>query len=46
MSPMLKIGVGMGYVKPGFAKVGTEIYLSIRGKLIKAKVAKLPFYKG
>lgn len=46
MSPMLKIGVGMGYVKPEFAKVGTEIYLSIRGKLIKAKVAKLPFYKG
>ena len=46
MSPMLKIGIGMGYVKPEFAKVGTEICLSVRGKLLKAKVAKLPFYKG
>lgn len=46
MSPMLKIGIGMGYVKPEFAKVGSEIYLSIRGKLIKAQVVKLPFYKG
>lgn len=46
MSPMLKIGVGMGYVKPEFSKVGTEICISVRGKLLKAKVAKTPFYKG
>jgi len=26
--------------------VDTEIYVKIREKLIKAKVVKLPFYKG
>lgn len=46
MSPMLKIGIGMGYVKPEFAKAGTDIYISVRGKLLKAAVTKLPFYKG
>jgi aminomethyltransferase len=46
MSPMLKVGIGMGYVKPEFSKVGTEVFLSVRGKLLKAKVVKLPFYKG
>lgn len=43
MSPMLKIGIGTGYVKPEFAKVDTEVYVIIREKLIKAKVVKLPF---
>ncbi len=43
--------VAMGYVKTDFAKIGTEINLIIRGKLVPAEVAKLPFvpqryYKG
>jgi len=46
MSPMLKLGIGMGYVKTEFSKIDTEIYISIREKLTKAKVIKLPFYKG
>ncbi|MCD4728506.1 MAG: glycine cleavage system aminomethyltransferase GcvT [Pirellulales bacterium] len=46
MSPMLKIGIGMGYVKKGFTKLDTEIYIKIRNKLLKAKIIKLPFYKG
>ncbi len=45
MSPMLKVGIGLAYVKPEFAKVGTEICINIREKLLKVKVVKLPFYK-
>jgi aminomethyltransferase len=45
MSPSLKIGIGMGYVPTGFASPGSEIYIKIRNKSIKAKVVKLPFYK-
>ena len=46
MSPCLKIGVGMGYVQTSFAKPDTEIFISVRGKLLKAKIVKTPFYKG
>lgn len=44
-APALKKGVGMGYVKSGYSKIGSEIYVVIRGKLIKAAVVKMPFYK-
>ena len=43
MSPCLKIGVGMGYVKSAYAKVGTQIAVEVRGRLLKAEVVKLPF---
>jgi len=33
----------MGYVTPEFAKTGSEIYVQVRNKSIKAVVAKLPF---
>jgi len=46
MSPMLKKGIGMGYLKKGFWKEGTEIYIGIRNKKAKAIVKKPPFYKG
>lgn len=46
MSPMLKKGIGMGYIKKSHTKLGTEIYIKIREKMIKAQVVKLPFYKG
>jgi len=45
MSPMMKIGIGMGYVKSDFAKLDSEIYVKIRDKALKAKVVKLPIYK-
>ncbi len=35
--------IGMAYVATPFSKVGTEIYMDIRGKLMKATVAKAPF---
>lgn len=44
-SPMLKKGIGMGYVKKGFHKADTEICVEIRDKHLRAKVVKLPFYK-
>lgn len=45
MSPMMKIGIGMGYVKTEFAKPESEIYVKIRDKALKAKVVRLPIYK-
>jgi aminomethyltransferase len=45
MSPMLKQGIGMGYLSKGFWKTGTEIFIRIRNKDLKAKVVELPFYK-
>ncbi len=45
MSPMLKQGIGMGYVKTEYAKPETEIFIDIRGKALKAKVVKPPFVK-
>lgn len=45
MSPTAKIGVGLGYVKPEFAVIGTPIYIKIRDKKIKAGVVKPPFRK-
>ncbi|MCX2743372.1 glycine cleavage system aminomethyltransferase GcvT [Mangrovivirga sp. M17] len=45
-SPMLEKGIGLGYVKKEFASPGTEIYIAIRKRKLKAKVEKLPLYKG
>lgn len=46
MSPMLKLGIGMGYLAKGFWKADTEIFIRIRNKDLKAKVVNLPFYNG
>jgi len=45
MSPCLKIGIGMGYVATEYATAGSEIYISIRDKQLRAKVVKPPFVK-
>jgi len=45
MSPSLKIPVGMGYVPTAVSKEGSEIFVKIRDKSLKAEVVKLPFYK-
>lgn len=45
MSPSLKQAIGMGYVDVPHDKLGNEIYIEIRGKLLKAAIVKLPFYK-
>ena len=43
-SPSLQKSIGMGYVATAFAKEGSEIYINIRDKSLKASVVKLPFY--
>jgi aminomethyltransferase len=45
MSPVLKLGIGMGYLQSSLAEPGTEIFIPVRNKLLKAKVVKLPFIK-
>jgi aminomethyltransferase len=45
MSPTRKIGVGMGYVKPGYARPGTELYIDVRGRKQKIRVVRPPFRK-
>jgi len=45
MSPCLKIGFGMGYVATEHAAIGSEIFISIRDKKLKAKVVKPPFVR-
>jgi aminomethyltransferase len=46
MAPSLNKAIGLGYVAKDFSTLDTEIYIQIRNKSIKAKVVKLPFYKG
>ncbi|MDR3142305.1 MAG: glycine cleavage system aminomethyltransferase GcvT [Tannerellaceae bacterium] len=45
ISPCLKKGIGMGYVKPEYAREGTPLYIKIRDKNLKAEVIKAPFRK-
>ncbi|TAL64528.1 MAG: glycine cleavage system aminomethyltransferase GcvT [Bacteroidetes bacterium] len=44
MSPMLKQGIGMAYLKKGYWKPDTEIFIRIRNKDLKAKIVNLPIY--
>lgn len=41
-SPMLSIGIGLGYVVAEHANPGSEIFIDVRGKALKAQVSKLP----
>ena len=45
MSPSLKKGIGLGYVKTGYTKFGSKIFIKVRNKSLEATVVKLPFYK-
>jgi aminomethyltransferase len=46
MSPMLKQGIGMAYLAKGYWKTGTEIFIRIRNRDMKARIVDLPIYKG
>jgi len=43
ISPVLKVGVGLGYIATEFAKTGTPIQIAVRNKKIAAEVQKPPF---
>ena len=42
MSPVLGVGIGLGYVAVTDASPESEIYIDVRGKSLKAKVTKTP----
>ncbi|GAB3322497.1 glycine cleavage system aminomethyltransferase GcvT [Larkinella ripae] len=44
-SPTLGKGIGMGYVPTVYSKPGSEIFVKVRDRLLKAQVVKLPFVK-
>jgi aminomethyltransferase len=44
MSPMMKQGIGMAYLNKGYWKTGTDIYIRIRNKDLKAKIVDFPIY--
>ncbi len=44
-SPILELGIAMGYIRADLAKEDTLVQVRVRDKLLKAKVVKLPFYQ-
>ncbi len=42
ISPVLGIGIGLGYVTTPHTNPGTEIFISVRNKDLKAQVCKMP----
>ena len=42
-SPVLEKGIGMGYIHKDYSSLGTEIYILVRNKQVKAKVVNMPF---
>lgn len=42
-APSLGKAVGMGYVANGLNSIDSEIFVDVRGRLLKAKVVKMPF---
>jgi aminomethyltransferase len=45
LSPMLDVGIGMGYVETAAAAPDTELTIDVRGRARKARVVKKPIYK-
>ena len=45
MSIMLHKGVGMAYIDKPYWKEGSEIYIKVRNKQLKAVVTRPPFFK-
>ena len=44
-SPMLEVGIGMGYVPTALAQVGTDLTIDVRGRDRAALVVPKPIYK-
>lgn len=45
MSPMLRKGIGMGYVPPAYTESGTEVFIKVRNKKLAAEVTSVPIFK-
>jgi aminomethyltransferase len=44
-SPMLDVGIGMGYVPAPAAAPGTELVIDVRGRPRRARVVEKPIYR-
>ena len=44
LSPMLDVGIGMGYVRAELAQPGTALTIDVRGRPRRAEVVKKPIY--
>ena len=44
-APYLKKNIGMAYVPAGHASTGQQIQVDVRGRMVGAQVAPVPFYK-
>jgi aminomethyltransferase len=44
-SPMLDVGIGMGYVPAALSQPETEIVVDVRGKPRRGRVVKKPIYR-
>jgi aminomethyltransferase len=44
-SPMLDVGIGLGYVPAAGAATGTELVVDVRGKPRRAHVVQKPIYR-
>ena len=44
-SPMLDVGIGMGYVPAGSSAPGSEIVIDVRGKPRRARIVEKPIYR-
>jgi aminomethyltransferase len=45
LSPMLEVGIGLGYVPAAAAAPGTVLTIDVRGRPRKAEVVPKPIYK-
>jgi aminomethyltransferase len=43
VSPSLNDNIGIGYVDQNMSEIGTQLYVDIRGRKVKARVVKTPF---
>jgi aminomethyltransferase len=45
LSPMLDVGIGLGYVQADLAQPDTDITIDLRGRPRRARIVRKPFYK-
>ena len=45
LSPMLEVGIGLGYVPAATSAPGTELVVDVRGRPRQARVVTKPIYK-
>lgn len=43
--PTVDAAIGLGFLRPSFTKIGTQVNAIVRGKPLKVEVIKRPFYR-